>query len=92
MGAPRRRGNLEAMWPLIVSNITNVATVLYLLLYNTAWLLLGCTGGHYVTYALNDVSRLWYEFNDAIVAPVNKQTVQSCQAYVLFYRYCSVCF
>ena len=49
-----------------------------------------CTAGHYVTYALNDTSRSWYAFNDALVVPVTEQTVKSCEAYVLFYRYRSL--
>ena len=50
-------------------------------------MLLGCAGGHYVTYVLNATNRSWYEFNDAIVVPVTEHTVRSCEAYVLFYRY-----
>jgi len=52
----------------------------------------GCVGGHYVTYALNAMSRSWYKFNDAIVVPVTEQTVSSCEAYILFYRYCALGF
>lgn len=42
--------------------------------------------GHYKTYALNDQSQTWYEFDDQYVTPVDSQTVASCEAYILFYK------
>lgn len=41
-------------------------------------------GGHYTCFALN--SGQWYEFDDQCVTKVSAETVQSCEAYVLFYR------
>lgn len=41
-------------------------------------------GGHYTCFALN--SGQWYEFDDQCVTKVSADTVQSCEAYVLFYR------
>lgn len=41
-------------------------------------------GGHYTCYALN--SAQWYEFDDQCVTRVSSETVQNCEAYVLFYR------
>lgn len=41
-------------------------------------------GGHYTCYALNQDQ--WYEFDDQYVTRVGADTVQSCEAYVLFYR------
>lgn len=41
-------------------------------------------GGHYTCYALN--SGQWYEFDDQCVTRVSAETVQNCEAYVLFYR------
>lgn len=41
-------------------------------------------GGHYTCYALNNDQ--WYEFDDQFVTEVCADTVQACQAYVLFYR------
>ena len=41
-------------------------------------------GGHYTCYALN--TGQWYEFDDQCVTHVSAETVQSCEAYVLFYR------
>ncbi|XP_043229020.1 ubiquitin carboxyl-terminal hydrolase 20-like [Amphibalanus amphitrite] len=42
--------------------------------------------GHYTAYALNEPSGAWYEYDDQYVTEVGADTVQSCQAYVLFYR------
>lgn len=42
--------------------------------------------GHYTTYALNYLNDQWYEFDDQYVTAVDPQTVQNCEAYVLFYR------
>ena len=44
-------------------------------------------GGHYTAYALNAVNEQWYEFDDQYVTEVDQQTVENCEAYVLFYRY-----
>lgn len=41
-------------------------------------------GGHYTCYALN--SGQWYEYDDQFVTEVSAETVQACEAYVLFYR------
>lgn len=41
-------------------------------------------GGHYTCFALN--SGQWYEFDDQCVTKVSAETVQTCEAYVLFYR------
>lgn len=41
-------------------------------------------GGHYTCYANN--SGQWYEFDDQCVTRVSAETVQNCEAYVLFYR------
>ncbi|EFA07675.2 ubiquitin carboxyl-terminal hydrolase 20 [Tribolium castaneum] len=41
-------------------------------------------GGHYICYALNGGQ--WYEFDDQYVTRVPPEKVQSCEAYVLFYR------
>lgn len=41
-------------------------------------------GGHYTCYA-NNLGQ-WYEFDDQCVTRVSPETVQSCEAYVLFYR------
>ncbi|KAL5286289.1 USP20 family protein [Megaselia abdita] len=46
-------------------------------------------GGHYTSFAKHDVSGKWYEFDDQHVTPVPEETVQNCQAYVLFYRKCN---
>ncbi|XP_014673946.1 PREDICTED: ubiquitin carboxyl-terminal hydrolase 33-like isoform X2 [Priapulus caudatus] len=43
-------------------------------------------GGHYTAYALNHISDQWYEYDDQYVTEVNEQTVENCEAYVLFYR------
>ena len=44
-------------------------------------------GGHYTAYALNDVNKCWYEFDDQIVTQVPESQVQKAEVYVLFYRY-----
>ncbi|KAK2720325.1 ubiquitin carboxyl-terminal hydrolase 33-like isoform X2 [Artemia franciscana] len=43
-------------------------------------------GGHYTAYALNNITKSWYEYDDNIVRQVSPETVENCQAYVLFYR------
>ena len=49
-------------------------------------LVLSVSGGHYTAYALNYVSDQWYEFDDKYVTEVDRQQVENCEAYVLFYR------
>lgn len=44
-------------------------------------------GGHYTCYALNCQSQQWFEFDDQYVTQVSPETVQNCEAYVLFYRF-----
>nr|VZI12187.1 unnamed protein product [Spirometra erinaceieuropaei] len=48
----------------------------------------GVTFGHYYGYALNRYTHSWYEFDDAIVSPVDESEVAalSSRAYVLVYR------
>lgn len=41
-------------------------------------------GGHYTCFALN--CGQWYEFDDQYVTKVPSEKVQTCEAYVLFYR------
>lgn len=41
-------------------------------------------GGHYTCFALNRGQ--WYEFDDQYVTKVTHEKVQTCEAYVLFYR------
>ncbi|KAH8301791.1 hypothetical protein KR059_011798 [Drosophila kikkawai] len=43
-------------------------------------------GGHYTCYARNALNGRWYEFDDQYVTEVSPETVQTCQAYVLFYQ------
>jgi len=45
------------------------------------------SGGHYTTYALNNINVSWYEYDDQIVTEVDPQQVENCEAYVLFYRF-----
>lgn len=45
------------------------------------------SGGHYTCYSLNEQCEQWYEFDDQCVTRVSPETVRSCEAYVLFYRY-----
>ncbi|CAH0390547.1 unnamed protein product [Bemisia tabaci] len=44
------------------------------------------SGGHYIAYCLHATSGEWYEFDDQCVTRVSAETVNSCEAYVLFYR------
>lgn len=41
-------------------------------------------GGHYTTYATHNND--WFEFDDQYVSKVSPERVQTCEAYVLFYR------
>ncbi|KAJ1526918.1 hypothetical protein ONE63_008467 [Megalurothrips usitatus] len=43
-------------------------------------------GGHYTCYSLNCQNQQWFEFDDQYVTQVSPETVQNCEAYVLFYR------
>ncbi|XP_075166513.1 ubiquitin specific protease 20/33 [Haematobia irritans] len=43
-------------------------------------------GGHYTCLARNAFTDRWYEFDDHHVNEVSTDTVQNCQAYVLFYQ------
>ena len=43
------------------------------------------TGGHYTAFALHPATGYWYEYDDSYVNQVSVDTVQQCQAYVLFY-------
>jgi ubiquitin carboxyl-terminal hydrolase 20/33 len=42
--------------------------------------------GHYICYAKHSPSNKWYEFDDQTVTQVSSETVQNCEAYVLFYQ------
>lgn len=42
--------------------------------------------GHYICYAKHHTSEKWYEYDDQLVTCVSAETVQNCEAYVLFYR------
>lgn len=42
--------------------------------------------GHYTCYALNQTRNAWFEFDDQCVTEVEPEAVQSCEAYVLFYK------
>lgn len=43
-------------------------------------------GGHYTSYARHETNGKWYEFDDQLITEVSDETVQNCEAYVLFYR------
>ncbi|KAJ4429108.1 hypothetical protein ANN_26109 [Periplaneta americana] len=43
-------------------------------------------GGHYTCYSLNCISEQWFEFDDQYVTQVSPESVQNCEAYVLFYK------
>lgn len=42
--------------------------------------------GHYVCYAKHAPTDKWYEYDDTTVTHVSAETVQNCEAYVLFYQ------
>lgn len=42
--------------------------------------------GHYICYAKHAKSNKWYEYDDQSVTQVSAETVQNCEAYVLFYQ------
>jgi ubiquitin carboxyl-terminal hydrolase 20/33 len=42
--------------------------------------------GHYICYAKHQSTDKWFEFDDQLVTQVSAETVQNCEAYVLFYR------
>lgn len=46
-------------------------------------------GGHYTCFARNAFTDRWYEYDDHHVNEVSTDTVQNCQAYVLFYQKCN---
>lgn len=43
-------------------------------------------GGHYTSFARHEANDKWYEYDDQLVTLVSEEMVQSCEAYVLFYR------
>uniref|UniRef100_A0A182JNQ5 ubiquitinyl hydrolase 1 n=1 Tax=Anopheles christyi TaxID=43041 RepID=A0A182JNQ5_9DIPT len=43
-------------------------------------------GGHYTSFAKHEPTGKWFEFDDQLVTQVTPEHVQSCEAYVLFYR------
>lgn len=46
----------------------------------------GLGGGHYTAYAVNYLTKQWFEFNDSSVHPVTVENLVQSSAYVLFYR------
>lgn len=42
--------------------------------------------GHYICYAKHAKTNKWYEYDDQTVTQVSSETVQNCEAYVLFYQ------
>lgn len=42
--------------------------------------------GHYICYAKHAPTEKWFEYDDQIVTQVSAETVQNCEAYVLFYQ------
>ncbi|CRK98360.1 CLUMA_CG011720, isoform A [Clunio marinus] len=42
--------------------------------------------GHYICYAKHAPTDKWFEFDDQTVSQVSAETVQNCEAYVLFYQ------
>lgn len=42
--------------------------------------------GHYICYAKHAPSDKWFEYDDQTVTQVSAETVQNCEAYVLFYQ------
>ena len=45
--------------------------------------------GHYICYAKHAPTDKWYEYDDTTVTHVSAETVQNCEAYVLFYQKCN---
>nr|XP_039248536.1 ubiquitin carboxyl-terminal hydrolase 2-like isoform X1 [Styela clava] len=45
-----------------------------------------CYGGHYTAYCKHVESGKWYSFNDSLVSAMSSSSVQSKEAYVLFYE------
>lgn len=43
-------------------------------------------GGHYTSFAKHEFNGGWFEYDDQLVTAVTEDTVQNCEAYVLFYR------
>lgn len=46
----------------------------------------GLGGGHYTSYARNHDSKEFYHFDDSFVSKVDKDSVKTRAAYLLFYR------
>eukprot|EP01088_Endostelium_zonatum_P017887 TRINITY_DN5525_c0_g1_i1.p1 TRINITY_DN5525_c0_g1~~TRINITY_DN5525_c0_g1_i1.p1 ORF type:complete len:392 (-),score=137.79 TRINITY_DN5525_c0_g1_i1:118-1293(-) len=46
----------------------------------------GLGGGHYTAYGFNHRENGWYKYDDSSVSSVNKESVKTSAAYVLFYR------
>ncbi|KAG5679922.1 hypothetical protein PVAND_009458 [Polypedilum vanderplanki] len=42
--------------------------------------------GHYICYAKHHPTERWFEYDDQTVTQVSAETVQNCEAYVLFYQ------
>lgn len=42
--------------------------------------------GHYICYAKHAPTDKWFEYDDQTVTQVSPETVQNCEAYVLFYQ------
>lgn len=42
--------------------------------------------GHYICYAKHSPTDRWFEYDDQTVTQVSAETVQNCEAYVLFYQ------
>lgn len=42
--------------------------------------------GHYTSFAKHEITGKWFEYDDQLVTEVAPEVVQSCEAYVLFYR------
>lgn len=42
--------------------------------------------GHYICFAKHEPTDKWFEYDDQLVTQVSAETVQNCEAYVLFYR------
>ncbi|CAG9805678.1 unnamed protein product [Chironomus riparius] len=42
--------------------------------------------GHYICYAKHGPTDRWFEYDDQTVTQVSAETVQNCEAYVLFYQ------
>lgn len=45
----------------------------------------GLNGGHYYTYARDEDTNIWYNYNDTTVTPIAKEYVVTASAYILYY-------